>query len=269
MLLKYATILKLTSVTLATLLYGTSCTLAAPVAPFCDPATTPPSATDINCVKVLSPALLRSPAEIADRRPLVVLGGDRIIGTPLRKREDLVVPNLSAVGTSTDANNLGTSTAEPTLPVVDALASSPEESSIPPVNEQGASGDSTDADLSSVPGTVAAQESAPSPEEPAGGLVDPTVPVAPITDAPVFPETPQDAPQVSTPTYPNLPIAVVEEPKRKQTPGEIFAKYAAAGAGILSTIGVGVGGLVGGVIGGAAGLAIGLLLAAVNASFYA
>ncbi|KAF9567707.1 hypothetical protein EC968_003166 [Mortierella alpina] len=229
----------------ATFMFGNSYTLAAPVVPFGDQAT-----TSVNCVK------------------LTGRSDTFLIGTSLRKREDPPSLVSSAVGTLTDANKLDTLTEQPSLPVVDTTAaSSPEEASTAPLNTQDALKDSTDAD----PSGPVSQESATSALDTMalGGLVDPTVPVAPITDAPVFPEIPKDSPQESTPTYPNLPIAVVEEPKRKPTPGEIFAKYAAAGAGILSTIGVGVGGLVGGLIGGTAGLVIGLLLAAANASFHA
>ncbi|KAF9292196.1 hypothetical protein BGZ68_009787 [Mortierella alpina] len=191
-----------------------------------------------------------------------------VIGTALSKREDPPLPDLSAVGISTDPNTLSAMTEEPHLSVLDSTTGSPEETSTPLLNAQGALGESTGADLPMVPAAVV-QEPAPLSVDPTGGLIDPTVPVAPITDAPVFPETPQDLPQESTPSYPNLPITVVEEVKKKQPPAEIFAKYAAAGAGILSTIGVGVGGVIGGVIGGTAGLVIGLLLAAANASFYA
>ncbi|KAF9952362.1 hypothetical protein BGZ72_006337 [Mortierella alpina] len=191
-----------------------------------------------------------------------------MIGTALVKREETPSPDLSAVGITTEVNKLAATTEESSVPVVNSVAGSPEKILDPLLNAQGAPDGSTNADVSTAPETVA-QELAPLPLEPVGGLVDPTVPVAPITDAPVFPEPPKDSPQAPTPTYPNLPIAVEEEVKKKPTPGEIFAKYAAAGAGILSTIGVGVGGLLGGVVGGAVGLVLGLVLAAVNASFYA
>jgi hypothetical protein len=46
--------------------------------------------------------------------------------------------------------------------------------------------------------------------------------------------------------------------------GSIFLKCVAAGAEILSTIGVGVGGLVGGAVGGTVGLVLGLVAAGVN-----
>ncbi|KAF9986208.1 hypothetical protein BGZ75_002088 [Mortierella antarctica] len=171
-----------------------------------------------------------------------------------RSNPFMIGPSLSKREDSAEANKLSTSTEEPILPVADT--------------------NSADADLSTVPEPVAHESALSSYLEPSGGLIDPTVPVAPITDAPVFPETPQDSPQdsppVSTPTtFHNPPMAVAEEVKKKQTPGEIFLKYAGAGAGILSTIGVGVGGLVGGVIGGTVGLVLGLVLAAANAAFYA
>ncbi|KAF9580336.1 hypothetical protein BGW38_003057 [Lunasporangiospora selenospora] len=78
---------------------------------------------------------------------------------------------------------------------------------------------------------------------------------------------------IPQPTAPNveMPNDVNAEQSvrhHKATLGESFLKYVAAGSGILTTVGVGVGGLAGGVVGGTVGLAIGLILATVNSLFF-
>lgn len=62
---------------------------------------------------------------------------------------------------------------------------------------------------------------------------------------------------------------MIHEPKKKPSAGEVFLKYAGAGSAILSTLGLGLGGVVGGVIGGAAGLLIGVTAALINSLYYA
>ncbi|KAF9912729.1 hypothetical protein EC991_009465 [Linnemannia zychae] len=128
-------------------------------------------------------------------------------------------------------------------------------------------------------------------------------PIDPLAVVPAVPETTPAAPApasapvpavVPSPTYPNIPPEIVEpaavpspsgpnqpdasdpkapqvitEPKKRPSTSEVFFKYAGAGSAILSTIGMGVGGLVGGIIGGTAGLVIGITAALVNSLYYA
>ncbi|KAK3806742.1 MAG: hypothetical protein J3Q66DRAFT_421541 [Benniella sp.] len=121
------------------------------------------------------------------------------------------------------------------------------------------------------------------------GDVDPSIPAPPVIDAPTQPTFPTpDSPSDPGTTAPNNPIPPVVDPAELPQPlnppvdrvvspsapeptpqpgpsvGSIFLKYVAAGAGILSTIGVGVGGLVGGAVGGTVGLVLGLVAAGVN-----
>ncbi|KAF9429808.1 hypothetical protein BGZ94_009424 [Podila epigama] len=94
----------------------------------------------------------------------------------------------------------------------------------------------------------------------------PNVPKPPPADPAVLPD----------PTYPNIrkdgdPLPVVKpgpDGEPKETASDVFFRYAGAGAAILSTVGVGVGGLVGGVVGGAVGLTTGLIAATANSLYY-
>lgn len=96
---------------------------------------------------------------------------------------------------------------------------------------------------------------------------------------PTYPNTPPeiiDPSTLVTPSGPNQaalgdPEApkVIQEPKKRPSSAEVFFKYAGAGSAILSTIGLGVGGLVGGVVGGTVGLLIGVSAALVTSLYYA
>ncbi|KAH7052869.1 hypothetical protein BKA57DRAFT_526864 [Linnemannia elongata] len=104
-------------------------------------------------------------------------------------------------------------------------------------------------------------------------------PAPAVIPNPTYPNTPLeiiDPSTLATPSGPNQaapgdPAApkVIQEPKKRPSSGEVFLKYAGAGSAILSTIGLGVGGLVGGIVGGTVGLLIGVSAALVNSLYYA
>ncbi|KAG9066906.1 hypothetical protein KI688_012818 [Linnemannia hyalina] len=104
-------------------------------------------------------------------------------------------------------------------------------------------------------------------------------PAPAVVPNPTYPNTPPEIIDLSTavtPSGPNQaapgdPAApkVIQEPKKGPSSAEVFFKYAGAGSAILSTIGLGVGGLVGGIVGGTVGLVIGISAALVNSLYYA
>lgn len=116
---------------------------------------------------------------------------------------------------------------------------------------------------------------------PKNNLVDetPDQQVVPVTH---YPNTPKDTivPDPSTlphPSGPNLkspldPVKYIPPPageatSPKPTSSQTFLKYAGAGAAILSTVGLGLGGVVGGAVGATVGFVFGLVGAAVNAMY--
>ncbi|KAG0304909.1 hypothetical protein BGZ97_001304 [Linnemannia gamsii] len=104
-------------------------------------------------------------------------------------------------------------------------------------------------------------------------------PTPAVIPSPTYPNVPLEIIDPSTPVEPTgpnqaapgdpAPPKVIHEPKKKPSAGEVFLKYAGAGSAILSTLGLGLGGVVGGVIGGAAGLLIGVTAALINSLYYA
>ncbi|KAG0017168.1 hypothetical protein BGZ81_010867 [Podila clonocystis] len=104
----------------------------------------------------------------------------------------------------------------------------------------------------------------------------------PDTPKPHYPNIPKDTsvpdpttiPKVSGPNQksPNDPVPYVPPEVGKAiqpwpSASTTFMKYVGAGAAILSTVGLGLGGVVGGVVGGTLGFVIGLFGAAINGSF--
>lgn len=102
----------------------------------------------------------------------------------------------------------------------------------------------------------------PTPETSGLGTTFPNTPAPPIVD-------PADLPTPLNPPVEGVVFPASPEPTPQPTPSKsaIFLKYAGAGAAILSTIGVGVGGLAGGAVGGTIGLVLGLVVAGVNSLF--
>jgi hypothetical protein len=114
--------------------------------------------------------------------------------------------------------------------------------------------------------------------------VDDSIPAPPASGAPTLPSPDTSGVGTTFPNVPNTPVNPAEIPVPLNPPvegvvfpsapeptpqpgpskGAIFMKYAGAGAAVLSTIGVGVGGLVGGAVGGTVGLVLGLIAAGVN-----
>lgn len=120
-----------------------------------------------------------------------------------------------------------------------------------------------------VPISVANPPSSISSSSVLAAIPSPTYPNVPleITD-PSIPVPNTTGPNQAAPGDPATP-KVIQEPKKKPSSGEVFLKYAGAGSAILSTIGLGLGGLVGGAVGGAVGLVIGVAAALVNSLYYA
>lgn len=117
---------------------------------------------------------------------------------------------------------------------------------------------------------------------PKNNLVDENPNLQDDVPVPHYPNTPKDTlvPDPSTlphPSGPNLkspldPVKYIPPPagkatSPKPTSSQTFLKYAGAGAAILSTVGLGLGGVVGGAVGGAIGFVFGLVGAAVNAMY--
>lgn len=110
-------------------------------------------------------------------------------------------------------------------------------------------------------------------------VADPVPQGIPETHYPNTPKdtTPPDPSTLPKPSGPNIhspsdPVKYLPPPPGKATPpkptaAQTFLKYAGAGAAILSTVGLGLGGLVGGMVGGTVGFLIGLIGATVNAAY--
>ncbi|KAG0278458.1 hypothetical protein BGZ95_003957 [Linnemannia exigua] len=139
-----------------------------------------------------------------------------------------------------------------------------------------------------VQGALPAAEASPVVPDILNSLASPaTNPAVPAT------ASPSPLAVIPSPTYPNLPLEIIDNSQivnttgpnqpakgdptaskiiietKKRTAGDVFLTYAGAGSAILSTVGLGLGGLVGGVVGGAVGLVIGLTAALVNSLYYA
>ncbi|KAF9551831.1 hypothetical protein EC957_004154 [Mortierella hygrophila] len=115
--------------------------------------------------------------------------------------------------------------------------------------------------------TVAATPS-PSPSPAPAVIPNPTYPNTPPETIDLSTAVTPSGPNQAAPGDPAAP-KVIQEPKKGPSSAEVFFKYAGAGSAILSTIGLGVGGLVGGIVGGTVGLVIGISAALVNSLYYA
>ncbi|KFH69046.1 hypothetical protein MVEG_05848 [Podila verticillata NRRL 6337] len=160
------------------------------------------------------------------------------------------------------------STHEASAQAPEASAQAPEESpqalEAPPQTAAGAKAD------------IAGVQQLPTPPAAVADPVPQDIP------KPHYPNTPNDTPPpdpstLPKPSAPNTrspsdPVKNPPPPPEKAIPpkptaAQTFLKYAGAGAAILSTVGLGLGGLVGGMVGGTLGFVIGLIGATANAAY--
>ncbi|KAK3839946.1 MAG: hypothetical protein J3R72DRAFT_492277 [Linnemannia gamsii] len=224
---------------------------------------------DDNAAHVVTPITDVSPATDDNATPATDMTPipDADI-TPIPTSDIVTVPNEV-----TDVNNVQDISPAATV-VTPVTPATPVTLDVPAVNVQ----DVPPADDNSVVPAILNSLASPA-----------TNPVAPAAASP----SPSPAAVIPSPTYPNLPLEIVDPsqvvnptgpnqaakgdpaaPKiimqtKQRTTSDVFLTYAGAGSAILSTIGLGLGGLVGGVVGGAVGLVIGLSAALVNSLYYA
>ncbi|KAF9128433.1 hypothetical protein BGW39_005057 [Mortierella sp. 14UC] len=184
-----------------------------PDTPATDVVTTPEEPTDVNNTQDISPADTTPAAPAA---PVIKVSGAPSVANPVVP----AVPNTPAAPAT-----------KPVIPAVPVPPVVPNASIVPP------------------PAAPAVPVPAPAP------AIPPAAPAPAVIPSPTYPNIPLEIVNLATlpnPAGPNQPAAgdpkgfqIILEPKKGPSTGEVFLKYAGAGSAILSTIGLGLGGLVG------------------------
>ncbi|KAG0378380.1 hypothetical protein BGX24_003993 [Mortierella sp. AD032] len=233
---------------------------------------------DDNAVHVVAPITDVSPILATDENATPATNDNATPATdmtPIPDADITQIPTSDIVTVPNEVNDVNdVQDISPVAAVTPATPATPVTLDVPAVNVQ----DVPPADDNSVVPAILNSLASPA-----------TNPVAPAAASP----SPSPAAVIPSPTYPNLPLEIVDPsqavnptgpnqaakgdpatPKvimqtKQRTTSDVFLTYAGAGSAILSTIGLGLGGLVGGVVGGAVGLVIGLSAALVNSLYYA